>query len=76
MSLCLCTVLVSSRMFSVFQEGLVRQVNDLQALLGDEWAWVRAQFNPFGCIRLKIVTPDWRWKRRWSPGWRVQPHLL
>lgn len=64
-------------MFKVFQEALVRQVNDLQTLLGDEWAWVGANsLIRLKAIRLNKVMSDWRRKRRRSPGWRVQPYLL
>lgn len=31
----------SIQFFLGFQEALVRQVNDLAQLLGDDWAWVR-----------------------------------
>ena len=35
-----CTTMCSFLLYLAFQEALVRQVNDMQELLGPEWGWV------------------------------------
>ncbi|KAF9477733.1 hypothetical protein BDN70DRAFT_880842 [Pholiota conissans] len=55
-----------------FQEALIRQVNDLKELLGDDWAWIgvgredgvkKGEFSPifYKCSEIELLSTDSFW---------------
>ena len=56
------------------QEALLRQVNDLQELLGDEWTWVRAIISTPQIDDSQVVGRSG--PGRWQARRRVQSDIL
>lgn len=59
-----------------FQEALVRQVNDLQELLGGDWAWVSIISSYRASSFLSPELLDWSRQRRWQTSRRIQSRIL